>query len=98
MSRYRLSPEAQADVIEISEFIARDDSVAARAVIANLRKVFRRLATTPGMGHRRDDLPADDVRVWPVYSMLVVYRAKTRPLQILRIVSGWRDVPRALDS
>lgn len=98
MSRYRLSQEAQADLIEIGEFIARDDPAAARVVIANIRKTIRRLATTPGMGHRRSDLQTDDVRVWPIYSLLVVYRAKTRPLQILRVVSGWRDVPRELDS
>jgi len=51
----------------------------------------------PGMGHSREDLTARAVRFWAVHSFLIVYRPDTEPLQILRVVSGWRDVREVLD-
>ncbi len=35
------------------------------------------LATTPGAGHRREDLTDEVVKFFPVYSYLVVYRPET---------------------
>jgi antitoxin ParD1/3/4/toxin ParE1/3/4 len=52
-----------------------------------------KLATTPGMGHVREDLVDRRHRCWPVYSHLVNYRPDTLPLQIIRVVSGYRDIP-----
>jgi plasmid stabilization system protein ParE len=54
------------------------------------------LAETPGAGHRRKDLTNLDVRFFPVYSFLIVYRAETKPLQIVAILHGRRDVGRVL--
>lgn len=48
------------------------------------------------MGHRREDLTLRAVLFWPVHSFLIVYRPDTRPLEIVRVVSGWRDVSRLL--
>lgn len=96
MSRYRLTPEAVEDLTEIAEYISQDDPRAARAVLISLRKAMRKLARSPGIGHWREDLPSKDLRVWPVYSFLIVYRARIRPLQVLRVLSGWRHLPSAL--
>jgi plasmid stabilization system protein ParE len=53
----------------------------------------RRLARHPYIGHERDDLMTrEDVRFWPVYSYLIIYRPSTRPLEILRVLHGKRDV------
>ncbi len=46
----------------------------------------------PGMGHRRSDLGDDSLRIWPVFSYLIVYRPETNPLEIVRVVSGYRDL------
>lgn len=54
------------------------------------------LATTPGAGHRREDLTDEVVKFFPVYSYLVVYRPETKPLQIVSILHRHRDVPAIL--
>jgi antitoxin ParD1/3/4/toxin ParE1/3/4 len=43
------------------------------------------------LGHTRPDIVGGDVRFWLVHSYLVAYRAGTRPLQIARVISGYRD-------
>ena len=49
------------------------------------------------MGYRRDDLTTrKDVLFWPVYSYLIIYRPHTKPLEILRILHGKRDIKNIL--
>ena len=52
----------------------------------------RALASDPGIGHRRSDLTAAPVRFFAVYSYLIVYRPSTKPLQIVALLHGARDV------
>jgi len=65
---------------------------AAERVGKRFASAFDALAKSPEMGHVREDLTARPVRFWPVYSYLVVYRADTKPLQVLRVLSGYRDI------
>jgi len=44
------------------------------------------LATMPGAGHWRRDLTSADVRFFPVYSYLIVYRPEMKPLQVVAIL------------
>ena len=60
-----------------------------------IRYTFTRveaLADMPGMGHSRDDLADETLRAWPVHSYLIVYRPAQRPIEIVRVVSGFRDL------
>src|SRR6059058_5419452 len=50
----------------------------------------------PAPGHMRQDLTNEDVKFFPVYSYLIVYRPKTKPLQIACILHGRRDVEQVL--
>jgi plasmid stabilization system protein ParE len=50
------------------------------------------LAGDPGIGHQRSDLTAADVRFFPVFSYLIVRRPSTKPLQIVAVLHGARDV------
>ena len=54
------------------------------------------LASAPGIGHWRPDLTSVDVRFFPVYSYLIVYRPGSKPLQVVSILHGARDVQRIL--
>lgn len=54
------------------------------------------LATQPELGHRRKDLTSKPVRFWCVYSYLIVYDPATRPLEVVRILSGYRDITELL--
>jgi antitoxin ParD1/3/4/toxin ParE1/3/4 len=53
---------------------------------------FAALPGDPGIGHRRSDLTSADVRFFPVYSYLIVYRPTTKPLPIVAVLHGARDV------
>lgn len=98
MSRFVLTPAAREDLVEIVDFLREENPDAARRVLRTLRDTMGRLARTPGMGHLREDLSDEPLKFWPVYSYLIIYRPETRPLQIVRVLRGTRDVRRVLSS
>ncbi len=86
MDDYVYSPEARIDLLEIWEHVAAD------RVEQAIQRAVSMLAKTPGLGHIRSDLTSMPVRFWTVYSYLVIYNPDTRPLEVVRILSGYRDV------
>jgi plasmid stabilization system protein ParE len=92
MSRFFLTPAARADLNEISDYISKDNPHAANRVVDELRAAMRKLAERPEMGHLRRDLADEPLRFWSVYSYLIIYRPEARPLQIVRVLHGSRDV------
>ena len=92
MPRYVLSQEATGDLREIHDYIAAEDPAAARRVLEDLRTAMHRLAEHPGLGHLREDLADEALRVWTAHSFLVIYRPDARPLQVVRVLSGYRDI------
>ncbi len=61
-------------------------------VIDRLRDAFTKLADHPGLGHRREDLTHVPLRFWNVWSYLIIYKPETKPLKILRVLHGARDL------
>ena len=96
MKRFRISPEAAANISEIWEFIAADNVAAAERVRQELHNAIHSLVDTPGKGHLREDLTDKAVRFWRVRSYLIVYRPDTDPLEIVAVLHGARDIPRLL--
>ena len=97
MSGYRLSPRAKAHLVEIrSWYLKKQSPSGARIVAREFREVFRLLGRNPDIGHKREDLTDKTLRFWPVRSYLVVYRPDTRPLQIVALLHGARDVAHIL--
>jgi plasmid stabilization system protein ParE len=96
MSRFKLTPRARQDLDEIEDYIAQDSPNTARRIVLELRAAMRRLAEYPNLGHRRSDVEDPRYRFWVVYSYLIVYIPGTDPLQIIRVVSGYRDLPAVL--
>ena len=95
--RYVLAPQAALDLVEIWRYIKNQASLAiADRVESDIREKIVFLAGTPGAGHSRKDLTGEDVKFFPVYSYLIVYRPQTRPLQVAAILHGRRDVERLL--
>ena len=93
---FRLTPEARANVDEIGEFIANDNLDAALRVLDALDNAFALLADSPEIGHKREDLTAQPVKFWGVYSYLIVYDPVSRPLTIVAVLHGAQDVERLL--
>ena len=92
MADYFYSREARLDLLEIWEHIAKDNVDAADRVEQEIQKSVARLASNPGLGHLRRDLTSKPVRFWPVYSYLIIFDPDARPLEVVRILSGYRDV------
>jgi plasmid stabilization system protein ParE len=95
--RYVLAPQAAIDLVEIWRYIKEQSSLEiADRVETAIREKFEFLAKTRGAGHLRKDLTDADVKFFPVYSYLIVYRRETTPLQIVSILHGRRDVEQIL--
>lgn len=90
---YALGLDAEVDLDEIWEYIAADNLEAADRWIDKLYDAFEALGRMPGMGHRRDDLTQYAVLFWPVGAYLIIYRAEPRPIQIVAVTQGSRDIP-----
>lgn len=95
MARYSLTKPARADLRDIVSYIRKDSRIAAARVRAKFQAEMRKVAAFPGLGHTRPEVADETIRFWLVYSSyLIVYRLHTRPLQILRILHGARDLNR----
>lgn len=94
---YFVAPQAALDLVEIWRYIKERSSIAmADRVESIILEKLAFLAKSPEAGHRRKSLTDEDVKFFPVYSYLIVYRPKTKPLQIVSILHGRRDVERLL--
>jgi plasmid stabilization system protein ParE len=91
MSGYILSVDADFDLDEIWEYIAADNIDAADRWIEKLFDAFEALGQTPG--HRREDRTSHPVLFWPVGAYLIIYRAERRPIEIVAVTQGSRDIP-----
>lgn len=96
MSAFVFSPRAKQDLAEIWRYLAADagEEIADR-IQQELLERCEILAVMPEQGYLRPDLSSRPVRFVPVYSWLIVYRA-ARPLEIVAVIHGRRDLRRAL--
>jgi antitoxin ParD1/3/4 len=99
MSRYQFTPQAADDLLDIWTFIAGDSPEAADRVEAAVFRACDLLADSPFMGRTRKDVTPLPLRFWIVHpypNYLIVYDPESKPLQIIRILHGARDLPSAL--
>ena len=96
MNPYKLMPEAEQDLTDIVDRIALNSPRNALKVFDKIHAAAQLLADMPLMGHTREDVTDKPVRFWSVYKYLIVYRPERKPLEILRIIHGMRDLPREL--
>jgi plasmid stabilization system protein ParE len=95
VSGYRLTPSAENDLFEIWCYIAQDSTDAANRVEEAIHDACRLLARSPHVGQIRPDLTRRALRFWtvnPFKNYVVIYDPDTRPLRILRILHGARNI------
>src|SRR6267154_2122558 len=97
MSDFVLSPEARLDLLNIWEYIAQDNIDAADRVAGEIRNAMAALAQNPGIGHYRKDFADEPLRFWRVYTYLIIYRFESKPIEIVRLFSAYRDIRKLLD-
>jgi toxin ParE1/3/4 len=73
--RFLLSPEAESDLDDIKQWVLAEAGPAiALYVLRSLLKAIRMLAHRPDLGHPREVLTDLPLRLWPVFSYLIVLR------------------------
>ena len=91
--RFFLTPSAARDLDDVLTYVLEQSGVErARRLYDHLHKAFVAISTQPGIGHGREDLVDESLRVWPVFAHLIIYRPDTKPVQIIRVIHGARDV------
>jgi plasmid stabilization system protein ParE len=97
VKRYIVAPEAEYDLNEIKAYLTEEAGArVARQVLKQIKDAIAFLSRTPGAGHSREDLTSAEVRFWSVYAYLIIYKHTARPIEIVRILHGNRDVGRLL--
>ncbi len=99
MSDYEFTPQATDDLLDIWSFIAQDNREAADRVEVAIFKACELLAGSPFAGRTRSDLTPLPLRFWvvqPYSNYLIVYDPVKKPLQVIRILHGARDLPSVL--
>jgi toxin ParE1/3/4 len=94
MNRCILALTAQEDLVAIRDYYLNEagDRIA-RQMLVEFVRAFETIARTPGIGHPRKDLAGErPVLFWPMRDYLIIYRAATKPVEIITIVRGSRDV------
>ena len=90
--RLLLSRRAKEDLLEIWEFIADHDEVAADRYIDHLRDRASELLDFPELGRVRDEIQPG-VRSLLARNHLLFYKREGQEVQILRILHGSMDEP-----
>jgi len=85
MPRITRRPLAEADILEIWDYIADDNVDAADLWVDRLDEQFSLLATQPLMGRVRDEL-ARGVRSFPFYAPI------DNGIDVIRVLHGSRDI------
>jgi plasmid stabilization system protein ParE len=88
---FALHPLAAQDIIEIWEYIAADNLLAARKVREEIQSAFRALVSLPNQGHKRPDLTSRPLRFALVPDYLIAYAPEERPLWIVAVIHGRRN-------
>ena len=90
--RFLLTPEAKSDVREILLDVADDSPETAERLRSEIYDGFQRLGQSPGIGHYHEELLDRRYRFWNFYSYVVCYVWEIKPIQIVAIVHGARDL------
>jgi len=91
MPRATRRPLAEADILEIWDFIADDSLAAADRWVDRLDEQFRMLAAQPMIGRAREEL-APGVRSFPFGRYVVFYMPMDDGIDVVRVLHGARDI------
>jgi len=92
---FRLTPRALNDLDEFWNYTAEDNVDAANRVESAIFAACSSLARHPLLGSRRAEITPLPVRFWTVTrfpNYIVVYRPDTKPLQVMAVLHGKRDI------
>jgi toxin ParE1/3/4 len=94
MSEATFSQDAEADLLDIAEFIARDNPIAAREWVDAVRQRCHLLSQHPLMGESRPGFGVAGCRSISVGLYVIFFRPSASGVEIARILHGSRDLGR----
>ena len=86
-----ISDQPAADLEEIWQHIGIDNPSAADKVVEVIYEKCLHVKENPEIGRNRDEL-LPGIRCLSVKKYLIFYRIKSKAVQIVRILSGYRDI------
>jgi plasmid stabilization system protein ParE len=96
---YRFTPRALDDLDDIWTYIAADSVDAANRVESTILKACESVARYPMLGSKRAEITPLPVRFWIVTrypNFILVYRPETKPLQVVAVLHGKRNIKRLM--
>jgi plasmid stabilization system protein ParE len=90
--RFVLTPEAKSDLKEILLDIAEDSPETAERLRSEFYEGLQVLGRSPSIGHFHEELLSRKHRFWNFYSYVVAYVWETKPIQVVSIVHGARNL------
>lgn len=97
MAHVTRRPQAEADILEIWEYIAEDSVIEADRWIDRLDEKLALWATQPKLGRVRDEL-AGGLRSLPFGRYVVFYEVLPDGVDVVRVLHGARDIDQMFQS
>ena len=92
MRLFVLTPEAKNDLKEILLDIAEDSPDTAQRLRVEFYEGLQELGRFPGIGHYHDELLERKYRFWNFHSYVVAYVWEAKPIQVIGVVHGARNL------
>ena len=89
--RLKCGPHAGGDLHDIWSYIEANNPTAADKLVERFSAIFAKLAQNPALGRFREEL-RPNLRSFPHGRYIGFYRQERGALQILRILSSYRDI------
>ncbi len=91
MKQHIISPEASQDLEGIIDYFTSRNIDAGDRFVDEFNKKCKYLANFPNMGRSYDEIK-DYLRGVPLNGYIILYRVTDIGIEILRVVSGYRDL------
>ncbi|MBC6422428.1 MAG: type II toxin-antitoxin system RelE/ParE family toxin [Hormoscilla sp. SP5CHS1] len=92
MSNYIISPLASRDLDKIFDYFVSRNIEAGERFVEEFEKKCRNLVEFPNMGRSYAEIKPS-LRGIPIEGYIILYRVIENGVEIVRVVSGYRDLP-----
>jgi len=92
MAAVTFSPKSRRDLLDIGDYIAKDDLTNARRFVARLIEIYQRIGRTPLGYVGREDL-APGLRMAALDRYVIFFRVLDSTVRIERVLHGARNLP-----
>jgi toxin ParE1/3/4 len=91
MSRFHLTPQAEADLDSITDYYAANNPDAGTRLLDEITARCRQLGSQPRSGRPRSDL-GPGIRSAVVRRYVIFFRGATNGIDVLRVLHGARNI------